>query len=260
MTNFQAGNGRAVMFKNGAGLALAALLVLGTPPLAHGQDLSVQGGSTSAVSPTIETIPLMNASTQAEQNEILTAIRNMVNPNVKVFLVSSRDAIMISGTADQVALTHRLIRDLDITKKEYRLTYTLTEMQDGKRVGVQHFSMELVDGQRSVMKQGSRIPISTAQPTAALTSPAEIAYIDVGVNIDATLSSIAGGAILKTKVEQSSVADEKSNVGLSNPVIRQVTLEGVSKLATGQPITIGSVDIPSSTRHVEIAVLLDPAR
>ncbi len=41
--------------------------------------------------------------------------------------------------------------------------------------------------------------------------------------------------------------------------IRQSVLEGTSFLTTGKPLVLGSFDIPGSTRHTEVTVVMEPA-
>jgi hypothetical protein len=65
---------------------------------------------------------------------------------------------------------------------------------------------------------------------------------------------------LRTKVVQSSVAEDKSGVGNSDPVIRQTTLEGTSTLVQGKPLVLGSLDVPGSTRHQEVEVVSELVR
>lgn len=238
-----------------------AALLLSGGVMVRGQDTAHKEDAARTMPPTVvETITLSNTANQAEQNDLLTALRNILDIRDRLFLDPSTNVLAINAPAEQVALARRVIRELDMPRKAYRLTYTLTESDSGKRVGVQHFSMTMTDGQLNTMKQGSRIPISTAQPSAALTSPAQVTYIDVGLSFEATVTSVSGGAILKSKAEQSSVADERSNVGLPNPVIRQVMLEGVSSLALGKPLVLGSLDVPGSTRHVDVEVVLEMAK
>ena len=50
-------------------------------------------------------------------------------------------------------------------------------------------------------------------------------YQDVGLNLDATLEGSGDGLRLRTKIEQTSVADEKSNVGIQDPLLHQAVLE-----------------------------------
>ena len=85
-------------------------------------------------------------------------------------------------------------------------------------------------------------------------------YIDVGLNFDATLDEFANGVRLRTKVDQSSVAEERSGVGPQDPVVRQTSLEGTSFLTPGKPLVLGSLDIPGSTRHQEVEVVMEAVR
>lgn len=48
--------------------------------------------------------------------------------------------------------------------------------------------------------------------------------------------------------------------GVSEPVIRQAELKGAVLLTSGKPLVLGSVDIPSSTNHLNIRVVMEPLR
>ena len=101
-----------------------------------------------------KTFYLTNVSQQNEGNEIVNAVRNLLDPHARVFFVPNQNALVVSTTPDQLAVAQKLISDLDRPKKTYRLTYTITETDGGKRVGTQHFTMIVVTGQRTVLKQG----------------------------------------------------------------------------------------------------------
>ena len=73
----------------------------------------------------------------------------------------SQSAISIRGSAEDIALAQKILSDLDKTKKIYRLTYTMTEKDGGKTIGVQHFSIIVASGSRTDFKQGSRVPVVT---------------------------------------------------------------------------------------------------
>jgi type II secretory pathway component GspD/PulD (secretin) len=214
-----------------------------------------------------ETFYLKNASQQADANEVVTALRNILSPESKVFLVGSDNAIVIRTTPELIQQAQAILNDLDIPKKTYRLTYTVTEVDGGKRVGTQHFAMVLVSGQDTVLKQGSRVPIATGSYNATATagpspSPAGIqtqyTYLDIGMNFEATLQATGNGAMLKSSVEQSSIAEERSGVGAQDPIVRQTSLRGVFFLTPSKPLVIGSLDIPGSTRHLDIEVVMEP--
>jgi len=206
-----------------------------------------------------QTFYLTNATQVNEANEITVAVRNLLPPDVKVFLVPSQNALTIRGTPDELALAQKVISDLDRPKKTYRLTFTTVETDGSKRIGVQHFSMIVAAGQRTVMKQGSKVPIATGSYSATGNTGAQtqFTYIDVGMNFDATMEELANGARLRSKVEQLSMAEQTSGVGLQDPIIRQSSLEGTSFLTLGKPLVLGSIDIPGSTRHLDVEVVME---
>ena len=59
------------------------------------------GGSRQMPERVYETLHLNSTTQQNEQNELLTALRNMLDPNAKVFLVPSRNEILIGASAEQ---------------------------------------------------------------------------------------------------------------------------------------------------------------
>ncbi|HEX5282695.1 MAG TPA: hypothetical protein VFW30_01150 [Bryocella sp.] len=208
----------------------------------------------------VKTYFLTNVTQQNDANEILIALRNMLAPYVRLYLIASRNAIELEAPPDQQALAQKIITELDRPLKSYRLTFTLADSDGGKRIGIQHFSIVVVSGQRSILKQGSKIPVMTGSYDSKTSSQqTQFQYIDVGMNFDATLESTPGGLYLKSKVEQSSVADEHMSGELaSEPIVRQTSLEGISLITPGKPVTLGSVDLVGTTRHVDIEVVAEP--
>ena len=207
------------------------------------------------------TFYLNNATQQADANEVVAALRNLLDPCDKTYLVNSQDALVVRAGAENMALAQKILGELDRPKKTYRLTFTVTDVDAGKRVGTQHFSMVAVSGQQTKLKQGSKVPIATgsyndkAGPAGVQT---QITYIDVGMTFDATLTAMGDGAMLKSDVAQSSLAPDTSGVGPQDPIIRQSELQGVFYLTTGKPLMIGSLDIPGTSRRLDIEVLMEP--
>jgi hypothetical protein len=230
-----------------------AMACSGISALARAQ--AVQAKSTPD---TYQTFYLTNLTQQNDGNELVTDLRNML-PNAKLYSVPSQSAISFKGSPEDMAFAQRILADLDKTKKIYRLTYTMTERDGAKTIGVQHFSIIVASGSKTDFKQGSRVPISVAT-NAAPGSNAEITYIDIGQEIEASLDGYLDGVRLRTKVVQSSIAEDKAGVGTQDPVIRQTTLEGTSTLVQGKPLVLGSLDIPGSTRHQEVEVVSELVR
>jgi type II secretory pathway component GspD/PulD (secretin) len=208
----------------------------------------------------VKTHNLTNVSQQNDANEILIAVRNMLDRYDRMYLIGSENAIIIDAPPEQQALAQKIIDELDRPKKAYRLTFTLADSDAGKRIGVQHFSIVVVAGQRTVLKQGSKVPVMTGSYEAKTdTQQTQFQYLDIGMNFDATLEPTPGGLYLKSKIEQSSIADEHMSGPLApEPIVRQTSLEGISALTMGKPITLGSVDVAGTTRHVDIEVVAEP--
>jgi Bacterial type II/III secretion system short domain len=207
---------------------------------------------------------LTNAPLANDANEIQVAIRNILDPAVKIYLLPSQNAITMYASPEQLALAQKLINELDQPQKSYRITFTITETDGPKRPALLHFAMIAVPGQHLVLKQGSKVPVATGSYCSGAnctpsSSQTQFQYLDLGMNIDLTLTDIAGGAALTAKVEQLGLAEEKSGVGAQDPVIRQSALQGTWHPSLGKPMVIGALDIAGSTRHQEVEVLVEPA-
>lgn len=239
-------------------LTLALALVLATLPTRAQEP----GAAGSHDNETVQTFHLSNVSNAVEGTEIVTTLRNLVTPSAKIYLVSALNTVVVRSTPDQLALVQKLISDLDRPNKTYRLTYTLTEMDNGKRIGTQRYDMIVVAGQRTTLKQGSKIPIATGQYNPGTsTAQMQMTYVDVGMNFDIRLDEFDNGVKLNSRVEQSSIAEQQtSSATMQDPVIRQTSLEGTAFLTPGKPMILGSLDIPGSTRHMDVAVVMDPVK
>jgi type II secretory pathway component GspD/PulD (secretin) len=208
-----------------------------------------------------KTIFLRNTTTQNDANEIMVALRNVFDPGIHIYLVSSQDAMVVTTYPVEMAKVEALIHTLDRPHKTYRLTYTFTEVDGGKSLGTEHLAMVIVDGQRTGVKQGDKIPVATGSYTTENSSAqTQFTYLDIGLNIEATLTAYDTGALLRTKVEQSSAGQSSTIAGVTEPIVRQSVFEGFSVLTLGKPVMLGSIDVPNSTRRLDIAVVMDDVK
>ena len=249
-------------------LALSSIAYAQTAPAAAkpAADTAAAKPNADAAStrPNADTFPertyyLTNTSQQNNANEIVTALRNALPPYDRIFLVYNQNAIVARVSADDDALVRKLLKDLDRPQKNYRLTYTVTEMDGSKQVGTQHFAMIMASGQETSIKLGSKVPVATGSYSAGsnVGVQTQFTYIDVGMNFDVTLTAMGDGAMLKSSVEDSSVEPVRSNInGVQEPIVRQATLKGESFLAPGKPLMLGSLDIPGSASHLDIEVVM----
>jgi len=218
---------------------------------------STEAKPTEAAAPDLyENFYMASPGQQSEANDIVTDMRNML-PRARIYLVASQNALSIRGSAEDLALARRILADIDRGRATYRLSYTITETENGKKTGTQHFEVIVAAGGKAQLKQGSRVPLLVGKVDAGGSAEkSEVQYVDVGLSIEATID----GSRLRTKVEQSTIADEKSAVGAQDPVIRQGVLEETSTLVEGKPLVLGSFDIPGTARHEEIGVVSELQR
>jgi hypothetical protein len=141
----------------------------------------------------------------------------------------------------------------------YRLLFTLTESEGGKKVGVQHIAMtSAADGHAATAKIGSRIPIATGSysNTDSKAVQTQMTYLDIGLNVSGRVTDLGYGIQVGTKIEQSSMADAPPATP-ADPIIRQESIENDAILTLGKPIMLGSLDIPGSTRHTDIELVVE---
>jgi type II secretory pathway component GspD/PulD (secretin) len=183
-------------------------------------------------------------------------------PHAKLYYVPSQSALSIRGTPEEISLARKIVSDLDRTRKIYRLTYTITETDSGKRLSQQRFSLIVASGSKTDFKQGSKVPLVTGSYDTAGPGGgnSQVQYQDVGFEIEASLEGYVDGVRLSSKIAESNVAEEKSGIGPQDPIFRQTTLEGTSTLTQGKPLVLGSLDIPGSTRHQEVEVISELVR
>jgi type II secretory pathway component GspD/PulD (secretin) len=208
-----------------------------------------------------QTIYLTNVTEQREVNDIVTDLRNML-PRTRIYSVESENAISMRGTPEDIQLAQKMVSELDKPHQAYRLTYTIADVENGKRVGAQSFALVAVVSEgKTILKQGSKVPIITGvmdKDTSAQNS--QVQYEDVGLTIEASLEAYADGVRLRTKVNQSSVASDRAGISVADPVIRQTVLEATSDLQPGKSAVLGSLDVPGSTHHQEVEVVSELLR
>jgi type II secretory pathway component GspD/PulD (secretin) len=212
----------------------------------------------------VRTIYLKNVATQNDANEIMVAIRNSFDPELRIYLLRDPNALVVTTYPEEFARIEALVRTLDRPRKTYRLTYTITELDADKPIGTEHLSMIVLDGQMTSVKEGDKIPVATGSYSDGNTSPngvqTQFTYLDVGMNFQATVNEVEGGALLKTKVEQSSLGQPSTIAGVQEPVVRQTVFDGISVLTLNKPVMLGSIDVPNTTRRLDIAVVLEQVK
>lgn len=240
--------------------AIVMLLLLAPLTYANAQAAKladIHSANEKLTTQSYKTFYLSNLTQQNDANDIQTDLRNMI-PSAKLYYVPSKSAISIRGSEEDIALAQKILADLDRARKAYRLTYTITDSDNGQPSGRQHVTMVVASGGKSDVKQGSKVPIMIGTyPRDGGPEHADVQYQDVGLEIEASLNGYGDGIHLRSKIGESSVSDEKSGIGGQDPLFRQTTLDGTATLVPGKPLVIGSLDMPGTNRHQQVEVVAE---
>jgi general secretion pathway protein D len=80
----------------------------------------------------VQTFYLTNAAAQNDANEVVVAIRNLLDPSIKIYLVPSQNAIVMRATPDQLLLAQKLLNDLDRARPEVVVDVAVLEVSRDK--------------------------------------------------------------------------------------------------------------------------------
>ena len=80
----------------------------------------------------VQTFYLSNSSQPNDGNEILTGLRLLLDPSVKLYLVPSQNAIVMRATTDQLLLAEKLINDFDRARAEVVVDVAVLEVNRDK--------------------------------------------------------------------------------------------------------------------------------
>jgi hypothetical protein len=130
-------------------------------------------------------------------------------------------------------------------------------MDGSKRLGSHRYEIVLDAGwdvPPAQLRLGTKVPIETGEFQANSSAQTTISYIDVGLNIEASLKQFANGLQLRSHVIQSAVDPQQSVA--KQPVIRQTDFRSDVLLNEGKSLTIGNVDMPGTTHVLQIQVLV----
>ena len=80
----------------------------------------------------VQTFYLSNASQANDANELVVAIRNLLDPSVKIYVVPSQNAIVMRATPDELLIAQKLLNDLDRAKPEVVVDVAVLEVNKDK--------------------------------------------------------------------------------------------------------------------------------
>ena len=132
----------------------------------------------------------------------------------------------------------------------YKLDFTVSEMEDGKKINTRQYAMNSKSGDANEIKIGTRVPVETKQ--------GEFQYLDVGTNIwcrlrdVADVASLGSNVLLNVKADITNFAMPEQQGQRVQPVIRQLRIEASTIGMPGKSLLVGTVDDPNSKRQFQL--------
>jgi hypothetical protein len=138
--------------------------------------------------------------------------------------------------------------------EEYRLDFSINEIEDGKKINSRQYSMNLATNEGNEIKIGTRVPVESKE--------GEFQYLDVGTSLFARIGEMRGQTELTVRAETSSFAMPESNSEKRDlhPIIRQLKMGGTALLPLTKTVVIGSADDPNSKREFQLEVTVTKLR
>lgn len=202
----------------------------------------------------VQTFYLSNAATQADQNELLTALRNVMDPSTKMFLVPSQNALVMRATPDQLLLTQELLNNLDRPHSEVVVDVAVLEVNrdHSRNLGItlpQQFSItpQIANATTTTGTTGTTGTTTTGTSTASTATSLTLNSLRnlTGANFAVSLGTATVNALL---------SDSDTRI-LQNPRIRATDGQR-AQLKIGQriPVATGSFSSGASTAIVSSLV------
>ncbi len=196
----------------------------------------------------VQTFYLTNAAQQQDANEVLTALRNVLDPSIKITLVASQNAIILRATPDQLLLAQKLINDLDRSRSEVVVDVAVLEVNKDKTRSL-GISLPTSISLQPQAAPGTSTTSSSSTSGSSNTSPSNFT-LNTLANINATNFAVTIGPGTLTAL----LSDSDTRV-LQNPRVRATDGQR-AQLKIGQriPVATGSYNAGVATGVASIGV------
>ena len=196
----------------------------------------------------VQTFYLANSTAQNDANEVVVAIRNLLDPSVKIYLVPSQNAIVMRATPDQLLLAEKLINDLDRARPEVVVDVAILEVNRDK---MQNLGITLPTSFGLTPQASPNAPAPTSTTTTTGTATASSNFtLNTLAHMNATNFAVnVSGATLNALLQ-----DTNTHI-LQNPRIRATDGQRATlKIGEKIPIATGSYNAGVSTGVASIGV------
>jgi general secretion pathway protein D len=196
----------------------------------------------------VQTFYLTNSTAQNDANEVVVAIRNLLDPSVKIYLVPSQNAIVMRATPDQLLLAEKLINDLDRARPEVVVDVAILEVNRDK---VRNLGITLPQsfGLTPQASPNAPVPTSTTTTTGTTTASSNFTLNSLAhMNATNFAVNITGGTL------NALLTDADTHI-LQNPRVRATDGQRATlKIGQKIPIATGSYNAGVSTGVASIGV------
>ncbi|WP_238398688.1 cohesin domain-containing protein [Edaphobacter sp. 12200R-103] len=195
----------------------------------------------------VQTFYLTNASQQSDANEVLTALRNVLDPSSKIVLVPSQSAIILRATPDQLLLAQKLIDDVDRARPEVVVDVAILEVNRDKmrKLGIALPQSITITPQASPSTTSS----SSSSSSTGTNSPSNFTLNTLG-NINATNFGVG----IPSATLDALLTDSDTRI-LQNPRIRATDGQRANlKIGQRIPVATGSYNAGVATGVASIGV------
>jgi general secretion pathway protein D len=196
----------------------------------------------------VQTFYLTNSTAQNDANEVVVAIRNLLDPSVKIYLVPSQNAIVMRATPDQLLLAEKLINDLDRARPEVVVDVAILEVNRDKmrNLGI---TLPTSFGLTPQASPNAPVPTSTTTTTGTTTASSNFTLNSLAhLNATNFAVNITGGTL------NALLSDTNTHI-LQNPRIRATDGQRATlKIGQKIPIATGSYNAGVSTGVASIGV------
>jgi general secretion pathway protein D len=197
----------------------------------------------------VQTFYLTNASQANDANELVVAIRNLLDPSVKIYVVPSQNAIVMRATPDELLIAQKLLNDLDRARPEVVVDVAVLEVNKN----VEHNLGITLPQSITITPQAS--PTTTTTTTTSTTTTGTTTTPS-----NFTLNSLAhlnanNFAVGITGATANALFTDADTRILQNPSIRATDGQRATmKIGSRIPIATGSYNAGVSTGVASIGV------
>ncbi len=215
----------------------------------------------------VQTFYLTNVSQQNDANEIMVALRNLLDPTVKIYLVNSQNAIVVRATPDQLVLAEKLINDLDRTRSEVIVDLAVLEVSRDKlrNLGItlpQSFGLTPQTSNATSTATSSGTTTTTTGTSSTNTTSTNLTLNTLG-NLNATnfAVTVTGGTVNALLTDNDTRVLQNPRIRASDGQRAQLKIGSKIPVATGSYSstlsTTASLGVQTQFTYIDVGVNID---